>query len=218
MLGSRLLCTISKWPKGIRLLRVGTSIHLFIVSGKRAAGAIFLKEFCISPVSPVTRNRPFPKSLYIPAFFVFVPFFRFFLLALRMGFIFSLNLKAVVSISRTFDLCCSRRAPQRDSGSGRAGGPAVSGVSPSSTEAHSAGTVRYTSVGQRDSQPTPKKIFPPPLLTLAGCIDCLHALKRARSFLRWHLWDGVLTQFCQKYFLKCLFMLFIRSTSSTTLF
>lgn len=75
MLGRRLLCTISKRPEGIRLLRVGTSIHLFIVSGKRAAGAIFLKEFCISPVSPVTRNRPFPKSLYIPAFlFSFLSF------------------------------------------------------------------------------------------------------------------------------------------------
>ncbi|KAF1584963.1 hypothetical protein FQV11_0013780, partial [Eudyptes moseleyi] len=47
---------------------------------------------------------------------------------------FSLRLKEVVSISRTFDLRCSRRPPQRGSGSRLAGGPAApGGMSPPST-------------------------------------------------------------------------------------
>lgn len=62
--GARGWAQKSKRPDGTRLLRVGTSISLFTGPDKRRAGAIFPKEFCISPPpSPASINRPFPRSL-----------------------------------------------------------------------------------------------------------------------------------------------------------
>lgn len=126
-----------------------------------------------------------------------------------------LHLKEVVSISRTSDLRSSRRLPQGDSGSRRAGEPGVSGIAK--------GKARHASVGRRGDQTAPKQRFSSPLLFPAGHSACLLALERPRSFPRWDFRVGrktrIVTKFCQQeHFLKCLFMLRISSTSSTILF